>query len=167
MKITHIVQDTREQRGKHRNIESYMRERGIKIIRDKVYAGDYTLPTDRRVCIDVKQDIIEIAGNICGAEHERFRDELKRAQETGTQLYILIQQNESNGHSITCPEDLYLWEPPKFRYGKKKGEPRTLVKGAPLGKAMRTMETKYGAVFLFCRPEEAGKIILELLGEKK
>jgi ribosome-associated protein len=163
MKITHIVQDTREQKGKHKNIESYMRGRGIEIIRDKVYAGDYTLPTDRRICIDVKRDIMEIAGNICGNEHERFRDELKRAQETGTKLYILIEQMESNGKLIIRPEDLHLWEPPKFRYGEKKGEPRTLVKGEPLGKAMRTMEKRYGCEFLFCDSSEAGFVILRLL----
>ena len=45
MKITHVVQDTREKRGKHRNIEEYLRQSGVKIIRDKVYVGDYTLPT--------------------------------------------------------------------------------------------------------------------------
>lgn len=166
MKITQIMQDTREQRGKHKNIEEFMRKNGVKIIRDKVYVGDYTLPTDRRVSIDVKQDIVEIAGNICGEQHGRFREELKRAQETGTQLYVLIQQNESNGKSITCPEDLQLWEPPKFRCGKKRGEPRTLVKGETLGKAMRTMETRYGVVFLFCAPNDAGRYVLELLEEK-
>lgn len=167
MKITHIMQDTREQRGKHKNIEDFMRKHGVKIIRDKVYVGDYTLPTDRRVSVDVKQDIVEIAGNICGEQHGRFREELKRAQETGTKLYVLIQQNECNGKYITCPEDLHLWESPKFRYGKKKGEPRTFVKGEPLGKAMRTMEERYGAIFLFCAPEESGQYVLKLLGEKK
>ena len=159
MKITHVVQDTREKRGKHRNIEEYLRQSGVKIIRDKVYVGDYTLPTDRRVSIDIKQDVVEIAGNICGAEHARFREELRRAQETGTQLYVLIQQNECSGKSIACPEDLRHWEAPKFRYGAKRGE--------PLGKAMRTMESRYGVIFLFCAPEEAGQYVLELLGEKK
>ena len=167
MKITHVVQDTREKRGKHRNIEEYLRQSGVKIIRDKVYVGDYTLPTDRRVSIDIKQDVVEIAGNICGAEHARFREELRRAQETGTQLYVLIQQNECSGKSIACPEDLRHWEAPKSRYGAKRGEPRTLVKGEPLGKAMRTMESRYGVIFLFCAPEEAGQYVLELLGEKK
>lgn len=80
MKITHVVQDTREKRGKHRNIEEYLRQSGVKIIRDKVYVGDYTLPTDRRVSIDIKQDVVEIAGNICGAEHARFREELRRGR---------------------------------------------------------------------------------------
>ena len=32
MKITHVVQDTREKRGKHRNIEEYLRQSGVKII---------------------------------------------------------------------------------------------------------------------------------------
>jgi len=171
--ITQIIEDTRQQAGKHKQVNNFFRSLGIKVIRDKLYVGDYTLPTDRRICIDVKQDIIEIAGNICGRttnvagqkvdNHARFRDECMRAKETGTQLYILIEQNESNGHSITCPEDLVNWSPPVFRFGARKGQPRTFVKGEPLGKAMRTMEIKYGVVFLFCSPEETGQIILELL----
>lgn len=164
MQIKQIMQDSREQYGKHRNIENFCRSNGIKILRDKLYVGDYTLPTDRRVCIDVKKDIGEIAGNICSNDHERFRAECVRAQETGTKLYILVQENECNGHEICVPEDLIFWESPKFRYGKMKGQPRTLVKGDILGKAMRSMEKKYNVTFLFCSKDEAGEIIAKLLG---
>ena len=166
-KITQIIQDTREQSGKHRNIERYMASVGVKILRDKLYAGDYTLPLDRRVCIDIKQDVVEIAGNLCSNQHERFRNECIRAKETGTELYVLIEENKCNGKEISCPEDLSNWESPKYRYGKRKGQPLTFVKGSVLAKTMRSMESKYGVTFLFCSKEESGKIILELLGDKR
>ena len=36
--------------------------------------------------------------------------------------------------------------------------------GQTLAKALLTMQKKYGVEFLFCRPEEAGAKVLELLG---
>jgi hypothetical protein len=164
-KIKQIVQDTREQKGKHKNIEKYMSENNIEIFRDKLFCGDYSLPIDRKVCIDIKQDVVEIAGNLCSNQHARFRDECIRAMKTGTQLYVLIEENECNGFEITCPEDLVHWESPKFKYGQRKGQPLTFVKGSVLAKTMRSMETKYGVTFLFCNKEESGKIILQLLGD--
>lgn len=37
------------------------------------------------------------------------------------------------------------------------------TKGETLAKAIETMEQKYGVKFLFCKPEEAGAMILKLL----
>ena len=117
-KITQIVQDTREQQGKHKNIERYMRERGVQIIRQSggLGFGDYTLPLDRRVVIDIKQDVVEIAGNLCSADHERIKREFQKAQEVGSKLYVLIEENECNGHEMTCPDDLVYWESPKYKF---------------------------------------------------
>lgn len=164
MEIKIIIQDTREQAGKHKNIDTYFEQCGIRIIRDKLGIGDYSLPLDRRVCVDVKQDVVEIAGNLCSGDHERFRNECIRAKEVGARLYILIQENECNGIEITQPEDLRFWQSPKYKYGQHKGEPLTTVKGETLGKIMRTMERKYGVRFIFCDEKDAGKIILKLLG---
>ena len=38
------------------------------------------------------------------------------------------------------------------------------TRGEQLMKACMTMEQKYGVKFLFCRPEDSGEKILELLG---
>lgn len=159
-----LIEDTRQQLGKHRNIREYFKARGTKIIRDKMLVGDYTLPLDRSICIDIKRDVIEIAGNICSNEHRRFRDECLRAKQTGTKLYILVEENVTDdGVLISRPEDLAYWEAPKFRWGERRGQPKTLVKGAALGKAMRTMENKYGVTFLFCDKTDAGRVIEEIL----
>ena len=53
------------------------------------------------------------------------------------------------------------------KYGKwlnvplPKAEPTS---GTILAKAMLTMQLKYGVEFVFCRPEDAGAKVLELLG---
>lgn len=38
--------------------------------------------------------------------------------------------------------------------------------GQTLAKALLTMENKYGAKFLFCKPQESAERIIELLGEQ-
>ena len=39
--------------------------------------------------------------------------------------------------------------------------------GQTLAKAMLTMEAKYGVKFHFCKPEEAGAKVIELLTQEK
>ena len=39
--------------------------------------------------------------------------------------------------------------------------------GRVLGKAMLTMQIKYGVEFVFCRPEDAGSRVIELLKTEK
>ena len=59
-----ILEDTRNQVGKHDKKNEYFRQNGIEIRRTKLYCGDYTLPTDQSVCIDTKKDIQELIGNM-------------------------------------------------------------------------------------------------------
>ena len=49
------------------------------------------------------------------------------------------------------------------RYKKVQKYPYAMT-GERLAKACLTMQLKYGVEFQFCRPEEAGKKILDLLG---
>lgn len=85
-----IIQDTREQKGKHDNVEKYFERHEIQVVRSKLFAGDYTLVNDMSVCIDTKQDILELVTNVCG-QHERFMNEIKRAEGAGIKLVFLIQ----------------------------------------------------------------------------
>jgi len=122
--------------------------------------------------VDTKKDMQEIVGNICGQQHGRFRDECILAQNNNIKLYVLIE----NTDGIKELEDVFKWQNPRMhRYNKiaymhrlGKWENIPLPKAAPtngptLAKAMLTMQAKYGVEFHFCRPEEAGKRILELL----
>ena len=57
-----ILEDTRNQVGKHDKKNEYFQQNGIEVRRTKLYCGDYTLPTDQSVCIDTKKDIQELIG---------------------------------------------------------------------------------------------------------
>lgn len=126
-----------------------------------------------KVCVDTKKYMQEIVGNVCGKQHARFRDECILAQNNGIKLYVLIE----NTDGVKCIEDVFRWRNPRLeRYNKIKymheygkwlsvNLPKTPpTSGQTLAKALLTMQKKYGVEFLFCRPEEAGERILELLG---
>lgn len=124
------------------------------------------------VAVDTKKDIQEIIGNICGKQHARFRDECILAQNNGIKLYVLIE----NVDGVRSLDDLFKWSNPRIaRYNKIKymhsigrwlqvALPKTKpTSGQTLAKAMFTMQSKYGVKFLFCKPSEAGALILKLL----
>jgi len=97
----------------------------------------------------------EIAQNIGGstAEHNRFREECKLAQEYGCKLVFLIENEEG----IRSIEDVGAWKNPR-RFVSPKA-----IDGVRLSKAMATMQERYGCEFRFCSPEDAGRIIVEIL----
>ena len=51
-------------------------KRGIDV-KKMDFLGSY------KICIDTKRDIQELIGDICGKQHDRFRDELVLAQNNG------------------------------------------------------------------------------------
>ncbi len=129
-----------------------------------------------KVAVDTKKDMQEITGNVCGKQHPRFRDECILAQNNNITLYVLIE----NTDGIKTIEDVFHWHNPRLeRYNKIKymhGIGKWLnvslpkappTSGAVLAKAMRTMQLKYGVEFAFCRPEDAGSRVIELLEVEK
>ena len=61
-----IVEDTRQQTTKHKNIEKHFQSINQPSVRSKLIVGDYTRLDNQTVSIDTKKDIVEISGNICG-----------------------------------------------------------------------------------------------------
>lgn len=129
------------------------------------------------VCVDTKKDMQEIAGNICGNQHQRFRDECILAQNNNIKLYILIE----NMDGIKTIDDVFKWHNPRLdiyvpdksnvigyyknglpRYSKKQKYPKA-TRGTQLAKSMLSMQIKYGVEFLFCNPSESSSKIIELL----
>ena len=126
-----------------------------------------------RIAVDRKNSIGEICGNVSSksAEHGRFRDECIRAQDNGCRFYVLIEDEK-----VKNLDDLEKWENPrekkyfvmkarqakgyKIKYPIAKQPPAS---GKKLAKALRTMETKYGVTFLFCKPKDAAARIVEIL----
>lgn len=149
-----ILEDTRQQAGKHNNVSRYFEKAGIQVERCCLYVGDYAIANDQSRAVDTKQDVLEVAKDIMSKDHERFADECARAQAAGIKLLVLIEE--------TLPEGgLLNWKSPTDSRGKA----LTATKGVSLKRAMLTMTLKYGVKFRFCKPSETGRIIAEYLAE--
>lgn len=151
--IRNIQEDTRQKAGKHDTKHSFFEANEVNVVRCKLPFGDYApVPP---VSIDTKENMDEIAGNICGKEHTRFINECKSARSAGCQLIILVE----NDVGITDISEVHNWINPRVVYSPN------CVQGPRLQKAMETISERYGVQFLFCHPEDAGRIITEILGD--
>ena len=167
-----ILSDSRQQKGKHTIKEKWFADNGIELRTTKLYVGDYTLPTDQSICVDTKKDIQELIGDICGKSHERFREELIRAQESNIKLIILTEDDGGYcdrkqtiyNKPVTCIDDLASWRNPRaFIWIKGQQKYPNATKGITLMKCLKTMEKKYNCQFLFVRSKKAGEKIIEIL----
>ncbi len=153
-----ILEDSRNQIGKHDNINRQLDKLGYKVDRSKLYVGDYQLANNGAVAVDTKQDVLELFGNITSS-HERFRNECIRARDAGIQLIILVEEK--------LPKSgLGSWQSPLFKSnnGKHKcGDKKTNMDPKTARKILVTMQQKYGVLFRFCDPSETGAKILKYL----
>lgn len=145
-----LIEDTRQKAEKHDLKHRTWRVEQDTVIRCKLPFGDYIkAPT---VSVDTKQGVTEIATNMCGniSEKNRFREECKLAKDASAVLIFLIEDDK-----IGSINDLYgkkIW----IHSGKT-------IPGDQLANAMLIMSSRYGCRFEFCKPEEAGKRVKELL----
>ena len=51
-----LLCDTRQQEGKHKNIEAYCNRMGIEMVRQKCPVGDYMFQ-DGKISVDTKQNL--------------------------------------------------------------------------------------------------------------
>ena len=144
-----IIEDTRNQVGKHKLLNEQLKTLGHIVIRTKLYIGDYARFDNQTVCIDTKKDWLEVANNIT-KQHERFKKECLRAKELGIKLIILVEQD------TPCRE----WISPK----RKDGTYISQVKGETLQKAVDTMRDRYGVEFCYCSKKETANKIIKILG---
>lgn len=149
-----IIEDSKQKKGMHEIKHACFDEMGVQLIRNMLPFGDYCLPPS--ISIDTKQNMEEIAQNINGS-HERFKRECIRARDAGCQLIILVENNQN----ITSINEVHTWKNPELIYRPK------AITGERLEKAMKTMSSRYGVRFEFCKPEEAAQRILDLLGGGK
>lgn len=153
-----IIEDTRQQAGKHDTKHEQWLEAGVELIRSKLAFGDYALPPV--VAVDTKASILELAMDI-DQQHDRFRRELIAAQEAGCLLVILTE----NGDGVTDLGTLAAWQNPRRFINERRGL-RPPITGARLAKACATMEKKYGVRFDFCPPQDAAARVVEILMEE-
>lgn len=147
--------DTREKQRAIKNIVAHFDREGIKHISSKLYAGDYMSLDNPRLIVDRKQNLLEIAQNVCQG-HKRFLDEILRATDAGIRLVFLIE----HGGKIKSLDDVKLWENPRLK------ESPMAVSGERLHKILSTMQEnpKYNIEFRFCSKAETGKRIVGILG---
>ena len=158
-----LIEDTRNQVGKHKNIEQYCRRHGIELIRQKLDVGDYAFP-DGKVSVDTKQDLMELCKDVMSNDHRRFRAECIRAREQGIQLIVLVEEVPPYGI-------VDYWEVPRWKTSNqwhRYGDPMTRVDPQTFRKALDTMTEKYGVKFRFCtRRQCPDRVIKYLKGEFK
>lgn len=169
-----IYIDTRQQDGKHAHKDEWFAAHGLNIVRRKLDFGDY-MADGSNVSIDTKRNVAEIAQNIGGRNHARFKRECIRAREAGYRLVVLVE----NLDGFTQLSHVAAWTNTHCRHcalmRQRVCDPRangkclrhaTLkpIQGPRLMKAMSTMEKRYGVQFEFCKPKNAAKRICELLG---
>lgn len=197
-----ILEDKNQKKGKHEAKNRYFTESGIEVIQQRLPVGDYVLMNDKikdvfarkekrgnpvkmmdllgtyDICIDSKNSIQELCGDICGKSHDRFRDELILAQNNGIKLVILVESDpevilRGKTMQVTSPaikelKDLHQWVNPRLfiRRGGKQLYPKA-TKGVSLMKACFTLQKKYGCEILFTESKNSGQRIVEILTGKE
>ena len=146
-----IVEDSRQKVGKHQQKHIGFEDLGVGLLRCKLPFGDYALPP--AVSVDTKENLEEIAGNLCGSkkERDRFIRECKAAAAAGCQLVIMVE-TEHDGSLLDLG-------------GIRLGNGMT-VTGMQLPRAMTAVAGRYGVRFVLVRPEDAAKEIVRILREE-
>lgn len=170
-----IIEDSRQQSGKHELKRGWWEAHGVTITRRKLDFGDY-MTDGGCVSVDTKRNIDEVAQNINGKNHARFKRECQRAQAAGCKLVVLVENREgvrdldglrkwTNGHCIACGMRRTGACKPHDTQGKcPRHDTRKPIQGVRLAKAMQTMHERYGVAFEFCKPSESARRVCELLG---
>ena len=143
--------DTRQQKGKHENIEKYCKANGIDLKPETLNVGDYMIPGGK-ISVDTKKDLNELCRNLMNRkDHSRFWREVRRAKEQGIKLYILVE----HGGKIKSIKDVALWND---HYSK--------VSGRALMNEIFRVHISYGVEFLFCSKKDTGRKVVEILTTK-
>ena len=178
-----LYEDTLQVPGKHDIKNSWWDAHGVTVVRTR-FDGTHAVPVSfgdyyhegSNVVVDSKRDIDDIAKNINGKEHNRFKNELVRARDAGYRLIVLVENRDNikqlcdltawrNTHCAKCKTRLTANCNPNNttekcpRHGTRKP-----IQGPRLAKAMQTMGERYGVRFEFCTPQESAQRICELLG---
>lgn len=148
--------DSREHQKERERIETQFDALGVKHFSSKLYIADYMNLDNPRHVVDRKKNLQELCGNVC-QQHERFRNELVRAQEAGIHVTILCE----HGGNIKTLEDVFFWDNPRL-----KTSPKALT-GERLYRILWTISKKYDVDFQFCDKRSTGKRIVEILGDSE
>jgi len=169
-----IYEDTRQQKGKHDIKHAWWASHGVPVVVRKLDFGDY-MTDGSNISVDTKRCVDEIAQNINGKNHKRFKDECLRAATSGYRLVVLVENRDGiedyaglrgwmNTHCRMCGVRARVHCIPFDGQKCERHGTRKPIQGPRLATAMQTMNVRYGVDFMFCKPGESARIICELLG---
>ena len=143
--------DSRE--SNNSKIKEYFTKNNIEYFVSKLPCGDYANPQNMKIVIELKHShndgLGELVTNLCrSVNHQRFVNEINLAKKIGVENFIVLIASKD----ITNVDEIHLW---KNKYGKV--NPKTFEK------IVKTFKNKYNIQFEFCKPNECGKRIIELL----
>jgi len=158
-----ILFDTRNQKDIF--ISEPLTKFGLPTDRTKLPFGDIATADNILNAVDIKSaknGLQELAGNICSVDHNRLKREIEKCAEYGGKLTFLVIHPY-----ITKIDEVCKWESEVYKFGARKGQPFTRVKGETLMKAMKTMSepNRYGCEvkFEFATKGTAWQKVLEIL----
>lgn len=143
--------DSRESNNKR--IKEYFDNIGQEYFISKLPCGDYANPQNMKIIVELKHShndgLGELVMNLCrSVNHQRFKNEVMLSKKIGVERFIVLIASKD----ITSVDEIHLW---KNKYGK--------VKPETFEKIVKTFRDKYDVEFQFCKPNECGKKIIELL----
>lgn len=150
-----LIEDTRNQVGRHAAKNERWAAEGVAVVRSKLAFGDYALAPP--VAVDTKRSIQELAMDI-DREHDRFRRECVGARDAGCRLVVLTE----NSDGVSTLSQLAAWVEPDESFRRRRHAVRK-ISGLRIAKACMTMSERYGVEFAFCAPDEAADEILRIL----
>lgn len=142
-----LTVDTRERKWSH--IKKAFDDAGVQYQIHKLDFGDYRNEDRPWLVVDRKQNLNEVATNLCSKDSSRFWNELRGAYKEGIKIVILCE----HGGQIHSVRDVAGW---KNKYS-------AYMSGAQLMSRMFDTSFAYGVEWQFCRKSETARRILEIL----
>ena len=148
-----LIEDTRQQKGKHNNVHKYCDSQGIEIYPLTLTVGDYMLgevqndkvvPIGHRA-IDTKFALIELAGDL-SKDEQALDKKYRKCYEQGIKLIVLIEE------PFGSIQEIASWK-----------NPHGFVNGRKLLDKMHRLKMMYGIDFMFCDKKRTGETLIKLL----
>lgn len=148
-----LIEDTRQQKGKHNNVHKYCDSQGIEIYPLTLTVGDYMLgevqngkvvPIGNRA-IDTKFALIELAGDL-SKDEQALDKKYRKCYEQGIKLIVLIEE------PFGSIQEIASWK-----------NPHGFINGRKLIDKMHRLKMMYGIDFMFCDKKRTGEMLIKLL----
>ena len=117
----------------------------------KLDTADYWNDENPNVVIDRKQNLNEVAQNLCSPDSSRFYREVRRSYKDKQKFIVLVE----HGPNIKSLADVSSWQ---SKYSR--------ISGSRLQAEMYRVGIAYNITWEFCSKRSTGKRIMELLTEK-